>query len=97
MSLQEAASSSVARGKPAVQPNPLLEGLAPGPYVLRALQKVRAAELEQALLMLPFADALRLLAYLPPWLAHGSQVGRCSSVARAVAALSVCPSCLSVF
>ena len=54
--------------------NPLLEGLDPQAFVLRALQRVRAAELEQALLMLPFNDALRLLGYLPSWLSTASQV-----------------------
>ena len=56
------------------QANPLLEGLPPERFVLRALQRVKAAELEQALLMLPYSDAMRLLTYLPAWLSHGSQV-----------------------
>lgn len=33
---------------------------------------VKAADLESALLMLPFSDALRLLAYLPSWLEPGA-------------------------
>ncbi len=49
-------------------------GLGPGAYVLRAVGGVRAGDLEQALLVLPFADALRLLGYLGAWLARGSQV-----------------------
>ncbi len=32
---------------------------------------MRSAELEQALMLLPFADALRLLGYLPGWLQQG--------------------------
>ncbi|KAK9805414.1 hypothetical protein WJX73_002742 [Symbiochloris irregularis] len=67
------ANGDAAMTKPP-QANPLMEGLPPGDYVLRALKRVKAAELEQALLMLPFADALNLLTYLPSWLAHGSQV-----------------------
>ena len=38
------------------------------------LQGVKAADLEQALLVLPFTDALRLLEHLLEWLAAGLQV-----------------------
>ena len=38
------------------------------------LQAVRAADLEQALLVLPFADALRLFEHVLAWLQGGSQV-----------------------
>ena len=57
-----------------VQANPMLEGLQMGQYVLRAASRVKAADLEQALLMLPFHDALRLLEYLRDGLASGSEV-----------------------
>lgn len=56
-------------------PNPLLLGQAPGAYVLRVVARVRSAELEQALLLLPFTDALRLMRYLVAWLRQGAQVG----------------------
>jgi len=36
-------------------------------------QAVRAADLEQALLVLPFADALRLFEHVLFWLRDGSQ------------------------
>ncbi|KAF5835893.1 quinon protein alcohol dehydrogenase-like superfamily [Dunaliella salina] len=49
-------------------PNPMMLGLTGSAYVLRALSSVRASDLESALLMLPFTDALRLLGYLPTWL-----------------------------
>ncbi|GLI64000.1 hypothetical protein VaNZ11_007154, partial [Volvox africanus] len=49
-------------------PNALLGTLAPSAYVLKIVSAVRASELEQAVMMLPFADALRLLGYLPQWL-----------------------------
>ena len=32
------------------------------------VSSVKSADLESALLMLPFSDALRLLSYLPDWL-----------------------------
>lgn len=54
--------------------NPLLLGLTPSDYVLRAVSQVRGAELEQALLMVPFTDALRLLGYLSSWLRRGGRV-----------------------
>ncbi len=101
-------------------PNPLLLGLSPAAYVLKAVRQtsarcillacypsadgkpsgrslvmssgtvpdliqqpltgpplsqvmaVRAADLESALIMLPFTDALRLLTYLPLWLEQGA-------------------------
>jgi U3 small nucleolar RNA-associated protein 12 len=59
------------QGNPSARPptaNPLLLGLTPGAYVLKVLAGVRSAELEQALLALPFTDALKLLAYLAAWL-----------------------------
>ena len=49
--------------------------LSPSKFVLRAVSGVRAADVEQALLMLPFSDALRLLRYLSHWLRRGMQVG----------------------
>ena len=59
--------------------NPLLLGLSPSTFVLRAVGRVRSSELEQALLLLPFPDALRLLGYLIVWLKVGSQVRGCVS------------------
>jgi hypothetical protein len=55
-------------------------GLSPEAYVLRTVSSVRANDLEQALLLLPFADALKLLQWVAAWLAQGNQVGAlCSS------------------
>ena len=51
--------------------NPMLMGLLPAQYVLGALEKVRPAEMEQALLLLPFSYALNLLGYLCYWLEKG--------------------------
>ena len=44
-------------------------------YVLRVVAHVRSSELEQALLLLPFTDALRLMGCLVAWPRQGSQVG----------------------
>ncbi|KAK9845965.1 hypothetical protein WJX81_007060 [Elliptochloris bilobata] len=62
-------------------PNPLLMGQPPEAAVLKALAGVRANELEQALLLLPYTDALRLLTYLCHWLRAGLQVELCCRVA----------------
>lgn len=56
------------------QENPLLLGLTPSEYVLRALEQVRGSELEQALLLVPFTDSLTLLNYLATWLKHTSKI-----------------------
>lgn len=61
--------------------NPLMLGLAPGAYVLRCISGVRASDLEQALLLLPFADALRLMGYLSDWLGQGAHVELCCRAA----------------
>jgi U3 small nucleolar RNA-associated protein 12 len=61
--------------------NPLMLGLAPGAYVLRCVSGVKAGDLEQALLLLPFADALRLLGYVSEWLKEGAAVELCTRAA----------------
>ena len=40
-------------------------------FMLKQLASVRASDLEQALLILPFFDALRLLSYFCTWLERG--------------------------
>ena len=54
--------------------NPLLMGLTPSEYVLRSLEQVRGSDLEQALLLVPFTDALSLLNYLTSWLKRTSKI-----------------------
>ena len=46
------------------------------------VSSVKSADLESALLMLPFSDALRLLSYLPDWLEHGSGAGKSQCIRR---------------
>lgn len=78
MSMHVMAQEAAARdgGGAAPAPNPLLLGRPPEAHVLAALAGVRAAELEQALLLLPYTDALRLLSFLCHWLRRGLQVWR---------------------
>ena len=76
LAAQEAQRSASRAGKAQAAANPLLEGLGIGQYVLRAAARVKAADLEQALLMLPFHDALRLLGYLRDGMSTGAEVGR---------------------
>ena len=54
-------------------PNPLLMGRSPERYALAAIEKVRSADLEQAVLSLPFSSALALLEYLAGWLEAGER------------------------
>ena len=75
-------------------PNPILLGLSPSAYVLRAVRAVRAPDLEQALLLLPYTDALRVLEHCLRWLGaeEGAAKGSGGSpveVAARVAALVV--------
>jgi U3 small nucleolar RNA-associated protein 12 len=49
-------------------------GLSADAYVLKSVTAVRANDLEQALLLLPFNDALRLMQRVSGWLKQGSQV-----------------------
>ena len=68
------------QGGRALPPNPLLLGLSPEAYMLKQLASVRAGDLEQSLLILPFSDALRLLAFFCTWLEQGAEVRRHSSL-----------------
>ena len=72
-----AAGLTLGGGPKHVPPNPLLLGLSPAAYVLRAVGNVKSAELEQALLVLPFTAALELLGYLVQWLRAGAQSEQC--------------------
>jgi len=65
------------RGDGEALPNPLMLGLSPADYVLRSVSGIRAADLEQALLVLPFTDALRLLGYMPDWVTSGRNTELC--------------------
>ncbi|PNW77485.1 hypothetical protein CHLRE_10g438700v5 [Chlamydomonas reinhardtii] len=70
---KEAAEAERA-GKPPPRPLPInavMGGMPPSAYVLKVVSGVRASELEQAVMLLPFADALKLLSYLPRWLEAG--------------------------
>ncbi|CAM6097849.1 unnamed protein product [Calypogeia fissa] len=58
----------------AFKPNVLLLGLSPTDFVLKAVSSVRPSDLEQALLMLPFMDALKLMGLLKTWITQGNQV-----------------------
>lgn len=54
--------------------NPFLLGLDASAFVLKSISDVRASDVEQALLLLPFTDALRLLSFLPIWLSKRTNV-----------------------
>jgi hypothetical protein len=70
----QAASQPLPKAPPS---NPLMLSLSAEAYVLRSVGTVRANDLEQALLLLPFADALKLLEWVSAWLAQGNQVCGC--------------------
>ncbi|GBG68516.1 hypothetical protein CBR_g3060 [Chara braunii] len=55
-------------------PNALMLGLSPSAYVLRAVAAVRTSDLEQALLIIPFNMALRLMSFFEDWLKDVRQV-----------------------
>ncbi|CAL8469217.1 g8758 [Coccomyxa elongata] len=77
---EAAAAGTSGKAPPA---NPLLLGRSVEEYVLETVRRVRPGDLEQALLVLPFSDALRLLQYLCSWLAAGTQVelvSRCAAL-----------------
>ncbi|CAM9524371.1 unnamed protein product [Discosporangium mesarthrocarpum] len=66
---------------PERRPNPLLLNLSPLRYVLRTLQMIKAPELEQALLVLPFTQVESLARYLARLLAEGLEVELCARCA----------------
>lgn len=61
------------KAKP-LPPNPLMLGLSPAAFVLKAVAAVRTSDLEQALLVLPFSSALHLLDYIAQWLKSGDHI-----------------------
>jgi U3 small nucleolar RNA-associated protein 12 len=61
--------------------NPLLLGLTPAGFILRTLRNIRPSDVDQVLLMLPFADAVKLLKYLILLLRHGQGVEIASKAA----------------
>ncbi|KAF7723974.1 hypothetical protein EC973_001490 [Apophysomyces ossiformis] len=68
----EAYESAKARGLPAQPPqrNPILLAmgdLTPERYVLNTLEKIKANDLEEALLVLPFSKVTSLLSYIESW------------------------------
>ena len=71
--------------RPALVPNLMLLNLDEGAYLLKALSSVRAAELDQALLLLPFDAVRKLLQRLLPLLAaapHAELMARCNCRGR---------------
>ncbi|EPS66900.1 hypothetical protein M569_07875 [Genlisea aurea] len=52
----------------------IMQGLSPSDYVLRSVRNVHTNDLEQALLVLPFSDSLRLLSYLKDWIGFPDKV-----------------------
>ncbi|KAJ0102937.1 hypothetical protein Patl1_04890 [Pistacia atlantica] len=56
------------------QPDIRMLGLSPSDYVLRTLSNVNTNDLEQTLLALPFADALKLVSYLKDWASNPDKV-----------------------
>ncbi len=56
-----------------LQPNPLLMGRSPERYALASIEKVKSAELERAILSLPFSSAFALLDHLGGWLESGER------------------------
>ena len=63
-----------------LQPRHQHESQATALCVLESMFALQAADLEQALLVLPFTEALRLLSYLCQWLRKGLQVELCCRV-----------------
>lgn len=66
--------ASNTKAPPPPPPNPLLLGLRPAQFVLHTVANVRSADLEQALMILPFTAALRLLDVLQLNLERGKDV-----------------------
>ena len=60
-------AAAAAKGKPLVAPpapNVMMGGREPVQHVLHALRQIKSAELDETLLLMPFAYATRLLGYL---------------------------------
>jgi U3 small nucleolar RNA-associated protein 12 len=73
-----AAKLASAVGKqPAMAPrptNPLLLGLSASAYLLRTLRQIPSADVEEALMVIPFTSMLSLFRYFDIWLRDGIQI-----------------------
>ena len=49
-------------------PNPLLMGRNPSDFVYESLKKIKTSDIEQALILLPFNDAIKVLEFCEGWL-----------------------------
>ncbi|KNC49676.1 WD repeat domain 3 [Thecamonas trahens ATCC 50062] len=63
--------------KPTEQPSPLLLGLTPSAYLLRALASIPHAHLEEALMVMPFSAVMHVLHFLEAWIVQGSRLELC--------------------
>lgn len=52
----------------APSPNPMLLGKSPSDFLLQAFQTIRANDLDQALMLIPFSDIPKLLFFLDDWI-----------------------------
>lgn len=62
---------------PVPQTNPLIRGPDADAHVLHTLMSIKAPEIDEALLVLPFDFACRLIPYLNRHVANGTQVESC--------------------
>lgn len=59
-------------------PNPYLLGMAPDAYLLRTLEQIRTADLDEVMHVLPLAEAMALLGYVCDLLKPGTKKSRLS-------------------
>jgi hypothetical protein len=60
---------------PKPPPNPFLHGLTPSEHILSILKRIRTADLDEALMTLPFEEAAHLLKYLDHFIQAVVNVG----------------------
>ena len=69
---------------PQLKPNPLLLNMEPRQYALYQVAQVRPAELERAILCLPFLYCRLLLDYLKYWLERNEKVELCCTMTNLI-------------
>jgi U3 small nucleolar RNA-associated protein 12 len=65
---------------PLPSPSPLFLGMNPSDYVFTKLKEIRSSDLEECLLVLPFAAVAHLLSHIGTWINQGNNVELCTRV-----------------
>lgn len=71
---KKAGKASPSETLPAPIPSPYLLGKSPSLFLLESMARIKQADMEESLLVLPFSEVLILFEYVTEWIEHGKAV-----------------------